>query len=94
MDNMDELGLCYQAEPKTSFNLKKENCVGEKHSKLHLKEWAAANEIGKRLAMFVIGKTKSHRCLKSEKCLFCQHRCQKNSWMDCILSQEWFRETD
>ena len=56
--NADEFGLFYRAQPNKSLHLKNENCVGGKHSKLHLEELTAANSAGEKLPLFVIGKSK------------------------------------
>ena len=53
--NADKLGLFYRAQPNKSLNLKNENCVGSKHSKLRLVGLTAANTVGEKL--FVIGKS-------------------------------------
>ena len=86
--NADEFGLFYRVQPKKSFHIKNEKCVGGKHSKLRLTGLAAANAIGKKLPMFVIGKAKSPRCFKRVKHLPCRYRSQKKSWMDSILFEE------
>nr|XP_047129379.1 tigger transposable element-derived protein 4-like [Hydra vulgaris] len=44
--------------------------------------------------MFIIGKSKSPRCLKGIKHLPCRYRNQNKSWMDSILFEEWIREMD
>ena len=48
----------YRAQPSKSLHLKNENCVGGKHSKLRLKGLRAANAVGEKLPLFVIGKSK------------------------------------
>ena len=42
-------------------------CTGGKHSKVHLTGMAAVNVNGKRLPMFLIGKSKTSRCFKGLK---------------------------
>ena len=73
---------------------KNENCVGGKHSKLRLTGLTAANAVGEKLPLFVIDKSKKPRCFKHIKHLPCRYRCQKKSWMDSILFDEWVREVD
>ena len=65
--NADEFGLFYRAQPEKSLHLKDERCVGGKHSKLRLTGLVAANAVGGKLSMFVIGKSKSPRCFKNIK---------------------------
>ena len=92
--NADEFGLFYRAQPNKSLHLKNENCVGGKHSKLRLTGLTAANAVGEKLPLFVIGKSKKPRCFKHIKHLPCRYRSQKKSWMDSILFEEWVREVD
>ena len=92
--NADEFGLFYRAQPNKSLHLKNENCVGGKHSKLRLTELTAANAVGERLPLFVIGKSKQPRCFKHIKHLPCRYRSRKKSWMDSILFEEWVCEVD
>ena len=53
---------------------------------------AAANAIGDKLLMFVIGKAKNPQCFKNVKFLPCCYRNQRKSWMDGKLFEEWLRE--
>ena len=62
--NADEFGLFYRNQLYKSLHLKNENCVGGKHSKLRLTGLAAANAVGEKLPLFVIGKSKKPRCFK------------------------------
>lgn len=55
--NADQFGLFYQALPNRTLHLKSEKCVGGKHSKTRLTGMAAANAVGKKLLMLVIGKS-------------------------------------
>ena len=55
---------------------------------------AAANAMGDKLPMFVIGKAKNPRCFKNGKFLPCRYRNQRKSWMDGKLFEEWLRELD
>ena len=89
----DEFGLFHQAHPD-HLHLKNESCVGGKHSKVRLTGLTAANALGDKLPMFVIGKSKKPRCFIGLKHLPCRYRNQKKSWMDSILIEEWVREID
>ena len=86
--NGDELGLFYQCLPYKSYQLKTEKCSGGKHSKIRITGLAAANAVGNKLPMFVIGKAKNPRCFKNIKKLPCRYRSQRNSWMDSVLFEE------
>ena len=92
--NADEFGLFYQALLKKTLNLKGEKCSGGKSSKIRLTGLAAANMIGEKLPMFVIGKSQKPRCFKHIKSLPCRSRAQKKSWMNSELFEEWVREQD
>ena len=92
--NADEFGLFYCAQPNKSLHLKNENCVGGKHSKLRLTGLTAADAVGEKLSLFIIGKSKKPQCLKHIKHLPCRYRSQKKSWMDSILFEEWVGEVD
>ena len=72
--NDDEFGLFYQALPKKTLRLKEEKCSGGKNSKIQLTGLAAANMIGEKLPMFVIGKSQKPRCFKHIKSLPCRYR--------------------
>lgn len=92
--NADEFGLFYQALPNKTLHLKSEKCVGGKHSKTRLTGMAAANAVGEKLPMFVIGKSARPRCFAGVRNLPCRYRSQKKSWMDSALFEEWVRELD
>ena len=92
--NADKFGLFYHAQPNKSLNLKNENSVGGKHSKLCLARLIAANAVGEKLPLFVIGKSKKPPYFKDVKHLPCRYRSQKQSWIDSILFEEWVREVD
>ena len=92
--NADEIGLFYQALPSKTLHLKSEKCVGGKHSKTRLTGMAAANAVGEKLPMFVIGKSARPRCFAGVRNLPCRYRLQKKSWMDSALFEEWVRELD
>ena len=88
--NADEFSLFYRTQPNKSLYLKNETCVGGKHSKLRSIGLTAANAVGEKLLLFVIGKSKKPWCFKHIKFLPCRYCCQKRSWMDSILFEEWF----
>ena len=92
--NADEFALLYCAQPNKSLHLRNENCVGGKRSKLRLTGLTAANAVGEKLPLFVIGKSKKPRCFKHIKHLPCRYCSQKKRWMDSILFKEWVREVD
>ena len=90
--NADEFGLFYCAQTNKSLHLKNKNCVGGKHSKLHLTGLTAANAAEEKLLLFVIRKTKKARCFNHIKHLPSWYRSQKKSWMDSISFEEWVRK--
>ena len=92
--NTDEFGLFYQFLPEKTLHLKAEKCIGGKLSKVRLTCLAVRNAVGKKLPMFVIGKSAKPRCFSGVKNLPCRYRSQKQSWMDCDLFKEWVREID
>ena len=57
--NADELGLLYQCLPTKTYHLSGEKCSGRKNIKTRLTAMAAAGAIGKKLPMFVVGKSKT-----------------------------------
>ena len=79
MYNADEFGLFYRAQPNKSLRLNNENCDVGKHSKLRLTGLTAANEVGEKLPLLVISKSKKPRCFKDIKHLPCQYRIQKKN---------------
>ena len=89
--NADEFGLFYRAQSNKSLHLKNENCAGGKHSKLRLTGLTAADAVGEKIPLLVIGKSKKPRCFKHIKHSPCRYRSQKKSWMDRILFEEWVR---
>ena len=89
-----EFGLRYQCLPDKSYQLKTEECSGGKHSKIRITPLAAANAVGNKLPMFVIGKAKNPRCFKNIKKLPCRYRSQRKSWMDSVLFEEWVRDVN
>ena len=53
--NADEFGLFYQSLPNKTYQLKSEKCYGGKLSKIRITGMAAANVMGDKLPMFIIG---------------------------------------
>ena len=92
--NADEFGLFYQCLPNKTLHLKSEKCSGGKNSKIRITGLAAANSVGDKLPMFVIGKSKAPMCFKNVTSLPCRYRSQKESWMDSTLFEEWVCELD
>ena len=90
--NAHEYGLFYQCLPNKSYQLKTGKCSGGKHNKIRITGLAAANAVGSKLPMFIIGKAKKPRCFKNIKTLPCRYRTQKKSWMDGVLFEEWVRD--
>ena len=90
--NADKFGLFYQCLPNKTLHLKSEKCSGGKNSKIRITGLAAANSVGDKLPMFVIGKSKAPRCFKNVTSLPCRYRSQKKSWMDSTLFEEWVHE--
>ena len=65
-----------------------------KSSKVRLTGLAAANALGERLPMFVIGKNANPRCFKHITSLPCKYTNQKKSWMDSDIFIRWLKELD
>ena len=84
----------YQCLPHKLYRLKTEQFSGGKHSKIRITALAAANAVGNKLPMFVIGKAKNPRCFKNIKKLPCRYRSQRKSWMDSVLFEEWVRDVN
>ncbi|XP_047129756.1 tigger transposable element-derived protein 4-like [Hydra vulgaris] len=63
----DEFGLFYQCLLNKTYHLLREKCFGGKNSKVRLTGIAAGSATGKKLPMFVIGKSKNTRCFKHMK---------------------------
>ena len=92
--NADKFGLFYQCLPNKTLHLKSEEYSGGKNSKIRIIGLAAANSVGDKLPMFVIGKSKAPWCFNNVTSLPCRYRSQKKSWMDSTLFEEWVRELD
>ena len=69
----------FQQLPSRTLSKTGAQCKGGKHSKLRLTGMAAANALGEKLPMFVIGKSKNPRCFKNVKKVPCRYRAQKKS---------------
>ena len=90
--NADESGLIYQCLPSKTYHLSGEKCSAGKNSKVRLTGMTAASATGKKLEMFVIGKSKKPRCFQNVKQLPHRHRTEKKSWMTGVLFEEWVRK--
>ena len=71
--NADEFGLFFIS----AFQIK-----GGKLRKIRITGMVAANAMGDKLPMFLIGKAKNPRCFKNVKFLPCRYRNQRKRWMD------------
>ena len=65
---------------------------GGKLSQTCITGMEAANAMGYKLPMLVIGKTKNTRCFKNIKFSPCRYRNQRKSWMVGKMLEEWLRE--
>ena len=72
--NADGFGIFYQCIPNKTLHLKSEKCSGGKISKIRITGLAAANSVGDKRPMFVIGKSKAPRCIKNVTSLPCRYR--------------------
>ena len=90
----DESDLFYQCLPNKTLHLKSEKCSGGKNSKIRITGLAAANSVGDKISMFLVGKSKARRCFKNFTSLPCRYRSQKKIWMDSTLFEEWVHELD
>ena len=59
-----------------------EKLYGQKLSKILITGMAAANAMGDKLLMFIIGKAKNPPCFKNILFLPCCYRNQRKCWMD------------
>ena len=90
----DDFGLFYKCVINKTYQYKSEKCSGGKLSKIRITGMAAANAVGDKIPMFVIGKSQNPRCFKSAEFLPCRYRNRKKNWMDGTLLEEWVRELD
>ena len=86
--NADKFGLFYKCVINNTYQLKSEKCSGGKLTKIRITEMAAANAVGDKIPVFVIGKSQKPRCFKNVKFLPCRYRNQKRAgWMGpCLKS--------
>ena len=70
--NTDEFELFYKCMTKKTCQLKSEKCSGEKLSKVRITSMAAANAVGDKIPIYVIGKVQKPSCFKSVKFLPCR----------------------
>ena len=84
----------WQCLPSKTYHPSGEKCSGGKNSKVRLMVMAAANAIGKKLKMLVIGTSKKPRCFKNVKRLSCRYRAQKKSWIAGVLFEECIRKLE
>ena len=89
--NLDYSMNAFQIKP---YQLKSEKSSGGKLSKIRITGLTAANAVGDKLTMFVIGKVKKPRCFNNVKFLPCRYRNQQKSWIDRVLFEERVREMD
>ena len=92
--NADEFGLYFAAAPTTSLHFKNQSCKGEKFSKSRLTGLVAANAIGEKLPLLIIGKYKKPRCFKNVQNFPCKYLAQKKSWMDSEIFTNWLVALD
>ena len=64
------------------------------HRKVRLTELAAGNAYGKRLQIFLIGKSVKPRCFKGAKTLPCRYHAQYKNCMSRGLFKHWVHELD
>ena len=74
------------------MHFKNKRCSGGKFSKVRLTGLAAANAIGEKLLMFVIGKSMKPRCFKNVRNLPRRYHSQSKSWIDGNLFPEWVKQ--
>ena len=86
--NAGEFSLFYRSVPNKIYHFKNKKCTGGKYSKVHLTGMAADNVNRERLPMFVIGKSKTLRCLKGVENVRCCYRAEPKS----SISPEMFEE--
>ena len=58
--------VSYQCQPSKTLHLKSEKCSGGKQSKIRLTGMVAANALGEKLPLFVIGKAANTLLQKRE----------------------------
>ena len=63
--NTAEFGLFHKCVTSKTCQLKSGKCLGGKLSKVCLTGIAAANVVGGKIPMFVVGKAQKPRCLRT-----------------------------
>ena len=92
--NVDDFELFYHCLSHKYYSLKTEKCSGGKHSKIRITGLAAADGVGDKLPMFVIGKAKNPRRFKKIKKLPCRYRSQRMRWMNSALFEKWVKDVN
>ena len=77
--NADEFGLFYKCVINKTYQLKSQKCSGGKLSKIRITWMAAANVVGDKIPMLVIGKSQKPRFFKNVKYLHCRYRNRKRA---------------
>ena len=76
------------------MRMRGKKCSGGKHSKLRLTGLTAGNALGKKLHLFIKGKSQKPECFKHIKTFPSRYKGQKKSWMNGELFEEWAKEVD
>jgi hypothetical protein len=93
--NADETGIFFRLTPDKTLKFKAEKCAGGKLSKDNVTVFVCANSNGtEKRKLFVIGKSKSPRCLKNVKCLPVWYSSDTKSWMTSDLFESELRLWD
>lgn len=80
---------CYINAFQQDVSIQVRKCSGEKLSKICITGLAAANAVGEKLLMFVVGKAKNPRCFKNIKFLPCRYRnSAKTGWIAICLKRD------
>ena len=92
--NAKEFGLFFKCLPSGYSDYKAQKCTDGKLSNARLTGLAAANAVGDKLPIFVVGKAEKPGCFSEVTNLPCRFRDQEKSWIDRELFEEWVREID
>ena len=92
--NAKEFGLFFQCLPSGYSDYKAHKCTDGKLSNARLTGLAAANAVGDKLPIFVVGKAEKPGYFSEVANLPCRFRDQEKSWIDRELFEEWVREID
>ena len=84
----------YKCLPDKTYHFKGEKCSGRKKSRVKGTGMEAASATGKKLPIFIRGKSKNPCYFKSVKHLPCQYVAQKKSWMNSQNFENWVRKLD